>query len=157
MAGALQHRERKRSRRRQSSLMSDINVTPFVDVMLVLLIIFMVTAPLMATGIKVNLPDSNVSQLQNEKDDEPLQVLVDKKGNLYIQKTKVTYKELSNKLREVTKENLGAHIYVKGDKNASYGDIVKAISAIHSAGFAKVGLVTQPKANSRKSSKPNKS
>ena len=148
MAGSLQHSERKRSRRKKAQLMSEINVTPFVDVMLVLLIIFMVTAPLMATGIKVNLPQSDVSQLENKKNDEPLQVLVDKKGNLYIQKTKISYQQLSSKLKEVTKENRNAHIYVKGDKNASYGDIVKAISAIHSAGFPRVGLVTQPKKKS---------
>lgn len=145
MAGALQHSERKRSRRKQKALMSEINVTPFVDVMLVLLIIFMVTAPLMATGIKVNLPQSEVSQLENNKNDEPLQVLVSKKGHLYIQKTKISYSELAKKLREVTKENRQAHIFVKGDKNASYGDIIKAISAIHAAGFSRVGLVTQPR------------
>jgi biopolymer transport protein TolR len=108
----------------------------------------MVTAPLMATGIKVNLPESDVSQLENKKNDEPLQVLVDKKGNLYIQKTKVSYGELATKLKEVTKENNQAHIFVKGDKDASYGDIVKAISAIHSAGFPRVGLVTQPRKKS---------
>lgn len=145
MAGALQHSVKKRSRHKKAQLMSDINVTPFVDVMLVLLIIFMVTAPLMATGIKVNLPESDVSQLDNKKEDEPLQILVDKKGNLYIQKSKVSYADLSAKLKEVTKENRQAHIFVKGDKDASYGDIVKAISAIHAAGFPKVGLVTQPK------------
>lgn len=145
MAGGLQHTVRRRSRHKKAHLMSDINVTPFVDVMLVLLIIFMVTAPLMATGIKVNLPESDVSQLENKKEDEPLQVLVDKSGNLYIQKTKVTYTDLANKLKEVTKENRQAHIFVKGDKDASYGDIIKAISAIHTAGFPRVGLVTQPK------------
>lgn len=148
MAGALQNSTRKRSRRKKPALMSDINITPFVDVMLVLLIIFMVTAPLMATGIKVNLPQSDVSQLENKKNDQPLQVLVDKKGQLYIQKTKVSYKQLASKLKEVTKENRQAHIFVKGDKDASYGDIVKAISAIHSAGFTRVGLVTQPRKKS---------
>lgn len=148
MAGGLQHSVRRRPRHKKAALMSEINVTPFVDVMLVLLIIFMVTAPLMATGIKVNLPQSDVSQLESEKNDEPLQVLVDKKGNLYIQKSKISYADLASKLREITKENRQAHIFVKGDKDASYGDIVKAISAIHSSGFTKVGLVTQPKKKS---------
>jgi biopolymer transport protein TolR len=146
MAGGLQHSSgRKRHRRRRATLMSEINVTPMVDVMLVLLIIFMVTAPLMATGIKVNLPESNVSQLENEKKDEPLQVLVDKRGDLYIQKTKVTFAELGTKLGEVTKQNKETQIYVKGDKDVPYGTVIMAISAINEAGYSKVGLVTQPR------------
>jgi biopolymer transport protein TolR len=146
MAGLLQGPKRNRKTKRANrTLMSEINVTPFVDVMLVLLIIFMVTAPLMATGIRINLPNSNVSQLENKKDDEPLNVLVDKEGNLYIQKEKVSYSDLSSKLREVTKENVNTHIYVRGDKHASYGDIIKAISAINESGFTKVGLVTMPR------------
>jgi biopolymer transport protein TolR len=127
--------------------MSEINVTPMVDVMLVLLIIFMVTAPLMATGIKVNLPDSNVSQLENKKEDEPIQVLVDKEGSLYIQNSKIEVVNLATKLREVTKENVNAHIYVRADKDASYGNVIRAISLVNEAGFTRVGLVTQPKAN----------
>ncbi len=146
MAGGLQHSSgRKRHRRRRATLMSEINVTPMVDVMLVLLIIFMVTAPLMATGIKVNLPESNVSQLENEKKDEPLQVLVDKRGDLYIQKTKVTFAELGTKLGEVTKQNKETQIYVKGDKDVPYGTVIMAISSINEAGYSKVGLVTQPR------------
>jgi biopolymer transport protein TolR len=145
MGAALQQRVSKKSgRQRRASPMSEINVTPFVDVMLVLLIIFMVAAPLMATGIKVNLPESNVAQLQ-EKQEEPVQVIVDKKGDLYIQKTLVPYKELSGKLMSVTKQNKEAHIYIRGDKDANYGDIIKAITAINEAGFSKVGLVTMPK------------
>ena len=107
----------------------------------------MVTAPLMSTGIKVNLPESNVSQLENEKKEEPLQVLVDKKGDLYIQKTKVNFEELGTKLGEVTKENKDTQIYVKGDKDVPYGTVIRAISAINEAGYSKVGLVTQPRVN----------
>ncbi len=148
MAGGLQHgNSRKKHRRRRATLMSEINVTPMVDVMLVLLIIFMVTAPLMATGIKVNLPESNVSQLEDEKKEEPLQVLVDKGGQLYIQKTKVTMQQLGAKLGEVTKQNKDTQIYVKGDKDVPYGTVIMAISAINEAGYSKVGLVTQPRAN----------
>ncbi len=148
MAFSVQNsRGRKRDRRRRSAPMSEINVTPMVDVMLVLLIIFMVTAPLMATGIKVNLPDSNVSQLENKKEDEPIQVLVDKEGSLYIQNSKIEVVNLATKLREVTKENVNAHIYVRADKDASYGNVIRAISLVNEAGFTRVGLVTQPKAN----------
>jgi TolR protein len=147
MAGMLSQGGSKRRSRRRAQLMSEINVTPFVDVMLVLLIIFMVTAPLMATGIKVNLPESNVSQLEDEKKEEPLQVLVDKKGDLYIEKTKVTMAQLGAKLGEVTKQNKETQIYVKGDKDVPYGTVIMAISAINEAGYGKVGLVTQPRTN----------
>ncbi len=137
---------RKRHKRRRAALMSEINVTPFVDVMLVLLIIFMVTAPLMATGIKVNLPESDVSQLEDEKKQDPIQVLVDKQGALYIEKTKLDIKQLGAKLGEVTKQNKDTQIYVKGDKDVPYGTVIAAISAINEAGYTKVGLVTQPRA-----------
>ncbi len=152
MAGGLQHGNSKgrKHRRRRATLMSEINVTPMVDVMLVLLIIFMVTAPLMATGIKVNLPESDVSQLEVEKKDEPLQVLVDKNSQLYIQKTKVTLAQLGAKLGEITKQNKDTQIYVKGDKDVPYGTVIIAISAINEAGYSKVGLVTQPRANEPK-------
>lgn len=140
-------RSSRRGSRRRAALMSEINVTPFVDVMLVLLIIFMVTAPLMATGIKVNLPESNVSQLEDEQKQEPLQVLVGKTGELYIQKSKITLAQLGAKLGEITKQNKDTQIYVKGDKDASYGSVIMAISAINEAGYGKVGLVTQPRAD----------
>lgn len=154
MGGGIQsNSSRKRHKRRRAALMSDINVTPLVDVMLVLLIIFMVTAPLMATGIKVNLPESNVSQLEDEKKDEPLQVLVDKNSQLYIQKTRVTFEQLGAKLGEVTKQNKDTQIYVKGDKDVPYGTVIMAISAINEAGYSKVGLVTQPRANAEEPKK----
>lgn len=149
MSGALQgsrvEKKTNRRSRRKKAMMSEINVTPMVDVMLVLLIIFMVTAPLMATGIKVNLPESNVSQLENKKEDEPIQVLVDKTGGIWIQKTKILMPELAAKLREVTKQNTQIQIYIRGDKDTSYGVVVSTISAINEAGFSRVGLVTQPR------------
>jgi biopolymer transport protein TolR len=151
MAGSIQQgNSRGKGRRRRTQLVSEINVTPLVDVMLVLLIIFMVTAPLMSTGIKVNLPESNISELESEKKDEPLQVSVDKKGDLYIQKTRVTIAELGSKLGEITKENKDTQIYVKGDKDVPYGTVISAISAINEAGYSKVGLVTQPRPNNPK-------
>lgn len=146
MAGMIKHGGHKRRKRHKAQLMAEINVTPFVDVMLVLLIIFMVTAPLMSTGIKVNLPESNVSQLEEEKKEDPLQVLVDKKGDLYIQKTRVTFETLGPKLAEISKQNKDVQIYVKGDKDVPYGTVIRAISAINEEGYSKVGLVTQPRA-----------
>lgn len=137
--------KKRKDRRRAASPMSEINVTPFVDVMLVLLIIFMVAAPLMTTGMKVDLPQSNSAQLEQEKEDEPLQVIIDKKGNLYVNKFKVEFANIASQLLEITKQNKEAQIFVRGDKEANYGDIIRAISAINEAGFTKVGLVTQPK------------
>jgi len=145
MAGMIRGGGGRKARRHKAALMSEINVTPFVDVMLVLLIIFMVTAPLMSTGIKVNLPESNLSQLENEKKEDPIQVIVDKKGDLYIQKTKVTFEQLGPKLSEMTKQNKNIQIYVKGDKDVPYGTVIRAISAINEEGYSKVGLVTQPR------------
>ncbi|MDX1950306.1 MAG: protein TolR [Rickettsiales bacterium] len=142
--GSVRKNSGKRTRRRKV-MMSEINVTPMVDVMLVLLIIFMVTAPLMATGIKVNLPESNVSQLENKKEEEPIQVLVDKEGGIWIQKSKVLLTDLSVKLKEVTKQNMQAQIFIRGDKDTSYGTVISAISAINEAGYSRVGLVTQPR------------
>jgi biopolymer transport protein TolR len=137
--------KKRKDRRRSAAPMSEINVTPFVDVMLVLLIIFMVAAPLMTTGMKVDLPQSNSAQLEQEKEDEPLQVIIDKKGGLYVNKFKVPFDQIAIKLLEITKQNKEAQIFVRGDKEANYGDIIRAISAINEAGFTKVGLVTQPK------------
>ena len=95
--------------------MSEINVTPFVDVMLVLLIIFMVTAPLLTAGIKVNLPESS-SILKNEKN-EPVTVSIDSKGQIYMQKKKFTPKLLIKKLSALKAQNKNLKIYIKGDKN----------------------------------------
>ncbi len=145
LQGASVSKKSGRRSRRRKVMMSEINVTPMVDVMLVLLIIFMVTAPLMATGIKVNLPESNVSQLENKKEEEPIQVLVDKEGGVWIQKSKVLLPQLAAKLKEVTKQNMQAQIFIRGDKDTSYGTVISAISAINEAGYSRVGLVTQPR------------
>ena len=122
---------------------SEINVTPFVDVMLVLLIIFMVTAPLLTAGIKINLPES-ASILKNEKND-PVTVSMNSKGEIYIQKKKISPDDLIKKLIALKGQNKDLKIYIKGDKNLNYGKIMDLMSFINKSGFKKVALVTKLK------------
>ena len=123
--------------------MSEINVTPFVDVMLVLLIIFMVTAPLLTSGIKINLPESS-SVLKNEKKD-PVTVSINSKGEIFIQKKKFSKDQLIQKLSLLKKNNQNLKIYIKGDKKLDYGKVMDLMNLINQSGFKKVALVTRLK------------
>lgn len=131
----------KRSGRRKTEIINEINVTPLVDVMLVLLIVFMVTSPLMIAGISVDLPSTNASPITNE--DEPLSVTIDKQGNIYIQNTEVEVSELVAKLKAITKEKTDSRIFVRGDKNIDYGKVMQIIGIINEAGYEKVALVSE--------------
>ena len=122
---------------------SEINVTPFVDVMLVLLIIFMVTAPLLTSGIKINLPESS-SILKNEKKD-PVTVSLNSKGEIFIQKKKFSKEQLIIKLTLLKKNNKNLKIYIKGDKKLNYGKVMELMNLINKSGFKKVALVTRLK------------
>ena len=128
---------------RNKRTMSEINVTPFVDVMLVLLIIFMVTAPLLSSGIKINLPESS-SVLKNEKKD-PVTVSINSKGEIFIQKKKFSKDQLINKLSLLKKNNQNLKIYIKGDKKLDYGKVMDLMNLINQSGFKKVALVTRLK------------
>ena len=130
-------------RRSKKEPMSEINVTPFVDVMLVLLIIFMVTAPLLTSGIKINLPESS-SVLKNEKKD-PVTVSINSKGEIFIQKKKFSKDQLINKLSLLKKNNQNLKIYIKGDKKLDYGKVMDLMNLINQSGFKKVALVTRLK------------
>ncbi len=142
-------RGRRKRRSRSKAPMSEINVTPFVDVMLVLLIIFMVTAPLMTAGIQVDLPEANSKPLAGQ--DEPLEVSIKKNGDIYIQKSKIKIDELGAKLLAITSRKIDTRIFVRGDKNVNYGNIMSVISRINNSGFLKVGLITeQPKITIRR-------
>lgn len=128
-------------RRRQTYVpMAEINVTPFVDVMLVLLIVFMVAAPLLTVGVPVELPETNAKPLQGDK--EPLAITVNAEGKILIQETEIEIDELVPKLVEIAEENYEERIYVRGDKNVDYGTVAKVMSMINSAGFKRIGLVT---------------
>tara|TARA_A100001015_G_scaffold317587_1_gene434986 strand:+ start:1332 stop:1748 length:417 start_codon:yes stop_codon:yes gene_type:complete len=133
----------KRKRGKFKEPISEINVTPFVDVMLVLLIIFMVTAPLLTTGVKVNLPESSSKVLSDK--DKTVTVTINEKKEIFIQKKKLTQNEMINKLFELKKQKKELKIYIKGDKNLNYGEIMKVMGNINKAGFKKVALVTKLK------------
>jgi biopolymer transport protein TolR len=128
-----------RMRRRMYTPMSEINVTPFVDVMLVLLIIFMVAAPLMNVGVPVDLPKTSADPITGQ--DEPLVVTVDSKGDIYLGETKFDTEELVAKLRAVQKEKPDQRIFVRGDKAINYGKVMEVLGVLRAAGFSKAGLV----------------
>ena len=123
------------------ALMSEINVTPFVDVMLVLLIVFMVTAPLLTVGIPVDLPKVKANALTDQKD--PLEITVKLDGSVYLGESLVKVENLIPRLNAITDQNTQARIYVKGDRVVAYGRIMEIMSLINSAGYVKVALVTQ--------------
>ena len=126
--------------------MSEINVTPFVDVMLVLLIVFMVTAPLLTVGIPVDLPKVKSSALTDQKD--PLEITVKLGGEIYLGESRVEVDNLIPRLNAITELNKDARIYVRGDRVVAYGRIMEIMSLVNSAGYIKVALVTQnPKEN----------
>ena len=126
--------------------MSEINVTPFVDVMLVLLIVFMVTAPLLTVGIPVDLPKVKSSALTDQKD--PLEITVKLGGEIFLGESKVEVENLIPRLNAITELNKEARIYVRGDRVVAYGRIMEIMSLINSAGYRKVALLTQnPDAN----------
>ena len=121
--------------------MSEINVTPFVDVMLVLLIVFMVTAPLLTVGIKVDLPKVKATALTDIKD--PIEITVKLDGEVYIGESKVKVENLIPRLNSITEQNTEARIYIRGDRVVAYGRIMEIMSIINSAGYIKVALITQ--------------
>ena len=130
---------RAKSKRLRASPMSDINVTPLVDVMLVLLIVFMVTAPLLTVGISVDLPQTKGKALSEQK--EPLTVTINGDGKLFLQNTEVKMESLIAQLNGITDANPETRIYVRGDKSLNYGKIVEVMGMISASGFTKVALV----------------
>jgi biopolymer transport protein TolR len=125
---------------KQYGTMSEINVTPFVDVMLVLLIIFMVTAPMMQQGVDVDLPKTKAARI--EISEERLIVTVTKTQNVYINKTAFSVKELQQKLTKIREANPTREVFLRADKNVPYGFVVQVMAAIKEAGIAKLGMVT---------------
>jgi len=135
--------------------MSEINVTPFVDVMLVLLIVFMVTAPLLTVGVPVDLPKTKAAQLTDTK--EPLIVTIDKKGGLYLQKRPIAMEKLVPQLRAITGANPDARIFVRGDKSIQYGAVMNVMGEISAAGYRKVSLLAElPDNGKNKAGAPKK-
>lgn len=151
MAAKIQ-RSSVRSRGRHRTMpMSEINVTPMVDVMLVLLVIFMVTAPLLTVGVQVDLPKTKASIIRGE--DEPLAITVDRDGQVYLQETKVELEGLLPRLNAITGNNPDVRIFVRGDAAIDYGRVMEVMGTINAAGYKKVALVTQQRKNTRRKTK----
>ena len=121
--------------------MADINVTPLVDVMLVLLVIFMVTAPMLTAGVSVDLPQSAAKPLPGT--DEPLSITISSNGKVYLQKNEIQVKDLQGKLQAIAGEKKDTRIFVRGDKNVDYGRVMQVVGEINAGGFNKVSLVTE--------------
>ena len=135
-------RGRRRRGRGRSRPMSEINVTPFVDVMLVLLIIFMVAAPLMTVGVPVELPETAANALPSE-DEEPLTVTLTAEGVVTIQTTEVARDELVNRLRAIATERASNRVFLRADGAVSYADVMQVMGALNRGGFPNIGLVTE--------------
>lgn len=121
--------------------MAEINVTPFVDVMLVLLVVFMVAAPLLTSGVPIDLPDSEAKAL-SEEDNKPVEVSLDKNGGIFVGETEVKQARLVALLGEITKNNPDSRIYIRADESLDYGEVMGVLGAINGAGFRKVALIS---------------
>jgi len=129
-------------RRSAKEPISEINVTPFVDVMLVLLIIFMVTAPLLTVGVQVDLPETSADTLP--EDMEPLTLTINAKGEIFIQETKVEYEKIIAKIMAVSNNRKDTRIFVRGDKTINYGRVLEIMGMLSGSGFTKVALISEP-------------
>ncbi len=141
--------KKRGGRVRGHAVMSDINVTPMVDVMLVLLVIFMITAPLLTAGVAVDLPKAQTKAM-GQQDNSPLEIAVDAKGNVYMGETRMTIERLKAVLSAVAKENVERRVYIRADHRLSYGQVMFVMGAVSSTGFTKVALVTDPGTAQRK-------
>ena len=132
-----------RRARHRRSVMAEINVTPMVDVMLVLLIIFMVSAPLLTVGVPIDLPQSQAKSLEQDK--EPLTVSVNEKGQIFLQNSEISIDDLVPKMQAVAQARGGteARVYVRGDKKVDYGTMMRVMGRLSGAGFHRVALVTE--------------
>ncbi|EFL88705.1 protein TolR [Ahrensia sp. R2A130] len=130
----------RRRRSRRHAPMSEINVTPFVDVMLVLLIIFMVAAPLLTVGVPIDLPESQAKQLNSET--QPITISVREDGKVFLQETEIDPAEIVPKLTAIAKNGYEERLYVRGDRATDYGTVMRIMGALNAAGYKKIGLVT---------------
>ena len=142
MGASVDSRGPRNGRRRYRPL-SEINVTPLVDVMLVLLIVFMVTAPLLTTGVHVELPKSQAGPLA-QADDKPLEISIDAKGQVFLGETAIDMDQLVPRLNAIAQANHEAKIYIRGDRANSWGTMMEILGAVGGAGYTHVGLVSTP-------------
>jgi biopolymer transport protein TolR len=150
MAAGVMSRQGRGRRAKRGRPMADINVTPFVDVMLVLLIVFMVTAPLLTVGVPVDLPKTHAQALGQDR--EPLSVTIRRDGHIYLQNTPVDEDQLVPKLTAISGNGYDQRIFVRGDTQANYGKVMEVMGILAAAGFTHIGLVTDvvtPKPNTQ--------
>ena len=140
MAASLGNKNPNRRRRARAQPFSEINITPMVDVMLVLLVIFMVAAPMMTTGVSVDLPKTQTAPITGQ--DEPLAVSITADGKVYIQKQEIELASLQEKLKSIAGQKKDTRIFVRGDKSVDYGKIMAVVGEINAAGFTRVALIT---------------
>lgn len=140
MAGGIQHTSSRGRGRLRRHAMAEINVTPFVDVMLVLLIVFMVTAPLLTVGVPVDLPKTRAPALGQDR--EPLSITVRKDGVVFLQKEQVPVAALVDKLKAIAANGYDQRIFVRGDTQVNYGKVMEVMGLLAAAGFTHIGLVT---------------
>lgn len=146
MGASLTTKTKSRGRRTGGTYrpMAEINVTPLVDVMLVLLIVFMVAAPLLTAGVAVDLPDSKAKAIQ-EEDNKPIEISVTEDGQIYIGETEVKKGNLITLLTAMAKGNTERRIYIRGDRDLAYGAVMRVIGEINASGFNKVALISEVK------------
>jgi biopolymer transport protein TolR len=148
MAASVQKRtggggKRRRRGTARRAPMSDINVTPLVDVMLVLLIIFMVTAPLLTVGVPLELPKTEANALGSNTQKEPLTLSVNREGKIFLQDTEIAFDDIVPKLTAIAKSGFDETIYIRGDRDANYGAMMRVMGKISAAGFRRISLVTE--------------
>ncbi len=131
----------RRRRRRKAAPMADINMTPFIDVMLVLLIIFMVTAPLMTAGVPLDLPKTSAGQLN--VDQKPITVSINEKGQIFLGETQISMAEIAARIQPLARQGFDERIYVRGAKQVDYGTVAQVMTAITTAGYKRVALLTE--------------
>ncbi len=131
---------RRHKRHNRHKPVNEINVTPFVDVMLVLLIIFMVAAPLLTVGVPIDLPESRASQLNSET--QPITISVNEQGQVYLQETEIAMNEIVPKLSAIAENGYEERIYVRGDRSADYGAVMRVMGLISQAGYKRLAMVT---------------
>ena len=137
----LQGGKSRRHRGQRHAVMSQINVTPMVDVMLVLLIIFMVAAPLLTVGVPIDLPQTQAKSM--DQDREPLTISVNDKGQVFLQNSEIKLDELVAKLKAIAKNGFEERVYVRGDRKVDYGTVMRVMGRLSAAGYRRVALVTE--------------
>ncbi len=132
----------RRRRGRRGAPMAEINMTPFIDVMLVLLIIFMVAAPLLTVGVPLDLPQTKAGPINI--DQKPLTISIDEKGSVFLQEKEIALTDLVSNLQASAKQGFDERIYVRGAKQANYGKVAEVMATVTQAGFKKIALITEP-------------